>query len=77
MQTQRINITIPNSILRNIQESVPLGKRSEFIAEAVLERLGTTKSADQRLKKSLKENKELYIQVGKDWKATEFEIWPR
>lgn len=77
MQMQRINITIPNSILKYLQESVPSGKRSKFIAEAVLGRLGTTKSIDQRFRKSLKENKELYSQVGKDWEITEFETWPR
>lgn len=77
MQTQRINITIPYSILKIIQESVPSGKRSKFIAEAVLERLGKTKSISQQLKKSLKENKEFYNQVGRDWKVTEFETWPR
>lgn len=77
MQTQRINITIPNSLLKDLQASVPSGKRSRFIAEAVLGRLGRTKSIDQRFKKSLKENKELYDQARKDWEITEFETWPR
>lgn len=77
MQTQRINITLPNSILKVLQESVPSGKRSEFIAEAVLGKLDASKSIDQRFKKSLKENKELYNQIGRDWDTTEFETWPR
>lgn len=77
MQTQRVNITIPYPILRVIHENVPSGKRSKFIAEAVLEKLGKAKSTNQQLRKSLKENKEFYNQVGKDWSATEFETWPR
>lgn len=77
MQTQRINITIPNFILKDLQESVPSGKRSRFIAEAVLGKLGATKSIEQRFKKSLKENKDLYNQVRRDWEITEIETWPR
>lgn len=77
MQTQRINITIPHYLLKNLQESIPLGKRSKFIAEAVLERLGAAKNINQQFKKSLMENNELYNQVRKDWKTTEFETWPR
>lgn len=77
MQAQRINITIPNSILKYLQESIPSGKRSKFIVEAVLERLGTAKSITKQFKKSLTENKELYNQVGKDWETTELETWPR
>ena len=77
MQMQRINITVPNSILKYLQESIPAGKRSKFIAEAVLGKLGTTKSIGQQFKKSLKENKELYNQVGKDWETTDLETWPK
>lgn len=77
MQIQRINITIPNSILKYLQENIPSGKRSKFIAEAVLGKLGAAKNINQQFKKSLKENKELYDSVGKDWQATEFETWPR
>lgn len=77
MQAQRINITIPNFVLKDLQESVPSGERSKFIAEAVLGKLGATKSINQRFKKSLTENKELYSQVEKDWKITEIETWPK
>jgi len=77
MQTQRINITIPNTILKALQESIPSGKRSEFIAEAVLGRLGATKNIDQQFRKSLKENNELYNKVSKDWESTELETWPK
>ncbi|MBF8250102.1 MAG: hypothetical protein HW400_703 [Candidatus Levybacteria bacterium] len=77
MQAQRINITIPNTILKILQESVPSGKRSEFIAEAVLGRLDTTKNIGQQFRKSLMRNKELYNQAKKDWEATELETWPK
>ena len=77
MQTQRINITIPYPILKYLQEAIPFRKRSKFITEAVLEKLGTEKNANQRLKKSLKENKVLYDQTRKDWKITETETWPK
>lgn len=77
MQTQRINITIPYVILKYLQGSIPSGKRSEFIAKAVLERLGATKNITRQFKKSLTENKGLYNQIGKDWEITEFETWPK
>lgn len=77
MQTQRINITIPNSVLRYLQESIPAGKRSRFITEAVLGKLGDTENIEQQLKKSLKNNNSFYNQVGRDWKAIEFETWPK
>ena len=77
MQTQRINITIPNAVLKVLQENIPSGKRSEFIAEAVLGRLDEKKNIGQQFRRSLIKNKELYNQTKKDWETTELETWPK
>ena len=69
MQTQRINITIPNSILKLIQESIPSGKRSKFIAEAVREKL-PKKNLKKELINSLKTNYKLYKEEAKLWDVT-------
>lgn len=75
MQTQRINITLPNDLVRDLKRSIPNGKRSKFIAEAVKEKL-PKKDLKRYLVKNLKANKEFYRKVAEEWKATEVEGWP-
>jgi metal-responsive CopG/Arc/MetJ family transcriptional regulator len=76
MQTQRINISLPTETLRQLRSNIPLGKRSEFIAEAITEKLTKEKNTEEQLKKSLKANYDFYKQVAEDWKVTETEQWP-
>ena len=75
MQTQRINITLPNDLARDFRRSVPNGKRSQFIAEAVREKLPKMNLKKEWIK-SLNSNKEFYRKVAEEWKATEVEGWP-
>ncbi len=72
---QRINITLPDDLIRDFNRSVPNGKRSKFIAEAVREKL-PKRNLKKELTKSLKANKDFYKQVAEEWKATEVEGWP-
>lgn len=72
---QRINITLPNDLIRDFKRSIPNGKRSKFIADAVREKL-PKKNLKKELIKSLKANREFYRKVAQEWKATEVEGWP-
>ncbi len=60
MNVQRTNITLPNSILKQLKISVPQGQRSKFIANAITEKLGKKKDINKELRKSLKTNYEFY-----------------
>lgn len=76
MQTQRINITLPIDLLKQLQSEIPLGKRSTFIAKAVSEKLTKKRNIQKELRKSLKANYEFYKKEAEDWKAIETEGWP-
>lgn len=76
MKMQRVNITLPYEILRELQTTIPNGKRSKFIAKVLSEKLTHKKNIRQALKKSLRENKTLYEKAAKEWKYTQSE-WPR
>lgn len=76
MKAQRINITLPYSIVKELQMNIPSGKRSMFIAKAVSEKLGKKKKYKLSLEESLKINKEFYKKEYKIWKALDSEGWP-
>lgn len=75
MQTQRINIILPNDLARDFRRSIPVRSRSKFIAKILKEKL-PKKNSKQALIKNLKINKEFYKKVAEQWKATEIEEWP-
>lgn len=76
MQTQRINISLPFQIIKQLQQEVPQGKRSRFIAKAISDKLGKKRNIKKELIKSLKENYDFYKKEYQDWKSTETEGWP-
>lgn len=76
MQVQRINITLPKTVLKALQADVPAGKRSKFIAKALSEKLRKRATSQKELERSLKANSEFYKKEAKVWKVTETENWP-
>ncbi|MEK7553090.1 MAG: hypothetical protein AAB504_00140, partial [Patescibacteria group bacterium] len=76
MQAQRINITLPQKIAKQLQSSIPQGQRSHFIARVIEENLGNEQNKVKLLRKSLEANYEYDKKIGKEWKATELERWP-
>lgn len=76
MNTHRINITLPTSLLLQLNQEIPAGKRSKFIANAVSERLKKKRDIQKELVKSLKTNYNFYKKVAKEWEVTEIEGWP-
>ena len=76
MQTQRINISLPINIIKQLQIAVPFGKRSRFITKALSEKLRKRKSIKSELIKSLKANRKFDEAVMKEWSVTEVEGWP-
>lgn len=76
MQTQRLNITMPIGIVKNLRRIIPARKRSKFIAQAVDEKLMHKRNLEKELVKSLKANKKIYDQIYEDWKHIEVQGWP-
>ncbi len=76
MQTQRINITLPNDLARDLRRTIPARSRSKFIAQALEDKLKRKKNLKKELIRSLKANRKLYEQVQKDWAPIEVEGWP-
>ncbi len=66
---QRINITLPDDLARDFRRSIPVRKRSSFIAEAVKEKL-PKRNLKKELIKSLQANRKLYEEEGKIWDVT-------
>lgn len=63
---QRINITFPDELVRDLKRSVPSGKRSQFIAKAVKEKL-PKRDLKKELIKSFKANRKLYEEEAEIW----------
>ena len=76
MQTQRINITLPNDLARDLRRTIPERSRSKFIAEALRDRLGRKRDIKKELIRSLKANRKYDKELMKDWTAVEVEGWP-
>ena len=73
MQTQRLNITLPSTIARDLRRTIPARSRSKFIAEALEDKLKRKKNLKRDLIKSLKANRELDKQIMEDFKYADAE----
>ncbi|MCH8821614.1 hypothetical protein IID23_03755 [Patescibacteria group bacterium] len=76
MNTKRVNISLPVETLEKLKASIPEGKRSRFINEALEEKLEEKASLRESIIRDLKENKWIDEQVMKEWSSTEVEGWP-
>lgn len=73
---QRINVTFPKDVLKDLKAIVPQGKRSAFIAQAVKDKLRQEDNPQKRLQKSLKDNEDFYNSIAQEWSELEIELWP-
>lgn len=80
MQAQRINITLPYELARDLKRIIPAKKRSKFIADTLKARLPKI-SLKKELIKNLKVNREYYERVSKeieeDFKYADAEVLRR
>lgn len=67
---------MPVETLEKLKASIPEGKRSRFINEALEEKLEEKASLRESIIRDLKENKWIDEQVMKEWSSTEVEGWP-
>ncbi len=74
---QRINITLPDDLIRDFNRSVPSGKRSKFIAEAVKEKIGKKKNLKKEWIKSLKAQEDIIKEIREDFKYVDAEAFER
>lgn len=70
MQTQRLNITLPYDIARDLRQTIPARKRSRFISEAVKDKLDKKMNLKREFIKSLKMNAKLFKEESKIWDNT-------
>lgn len=73
---QRINITLPDELARDLRRSIPDKKRSGFIASGLTDKLNKKRNLKKELIKSLKANYKHDKEMMKEWSATEVEGWP-
>lgn len=73
MQMQRLNITLPYHIARDLRRSVPARQRSRYIASVLDEKLKSKRNLKKELIKSLKANRELDKQIMEDFKYADAE----
>jgi len=76
MQTQRINITLPQKVLKLLRSSIPEGQRSRFISRIIEEKLEGEEKIKMSLEESLKANYEFDKKIAEEWKSTELDVWP-
>ena len=77
MQTQRINITLPNDLARDLRRSIPSRSRSKFIAEALQEKLKRKKNLKKEFIVSLKAQAKLTKEIQEDFKYVDAEEFKR
>jgi metal-responsive CopG/Arc/MetJ family transcriptional regulator len=82
MQTQRINITLPNDLARDLRKTIPARSRSKFISEALKERLSkkkkfTNKEWIKALKANYEADKKIAAEIEEDFKYADAEILER
>lgn len=76
MGTKRVNISLPTATLERLNSSIPQGKKSEFITQAIDEKFGKKLSLKEEIIRDLKENAHIYEEVRKDWSVLDNEGWP-
>lgn len=72
MQTQRLNITLPSNIARDLRRTIPARKRSRFIAEALEEKL-RKRDLKKELIKSAKAQRKIIEEIQEDFKYADAE----
>ena len=77
MLAQRLNITLPYELAMDLRRVVSEGKRSQFIAAAVEEKIKKKKKdIHKEWAQSLRNDRKLYEEIAKDWAALDTEGWP-
>ena len=77
MSAKRINISLPTEILEKLKTQIPEGKRSQFIAKTLEEKLKAKLALKESIIRDLKENRHIYEQAAKDWSVLDTEGWPK
>lgn len=76
MQAQRLNITLPYELARDLKRVIPDGERSQFIAKAVKARL-PKRNLKKDWIKSLNAQEEIIKEIRKDFKYVDAEAFER
>jgi metal-responsive CopG/Arc/MetJ family transcriptional regulator len=77
MQTQRINITLPIDLARDLRKTIPARSRSNFIAQALEDRLKRKKNLKKELLRSLKAQEALISGIQEDFKYIDAEAFEK
>lgn len=66
MQAQRLNITLPYELARDLRKTIPAKKRSKFIAQALVEKLHKKRNLKKEWMRKLRANQAFYKRAGKE-----------
>lgn len=70
MNTQRITITLPYGLTKQLKAEVPYGKRNDFIVKAILEKFTILNALEKSLKANCEFDKKEYQEI---WEPLELE----
>lgn len=76
MQTQRLNITLPNALARELRGTISIRSRSKFIAAAIEEKL-LKKDLKKQLRQSAQAQKEIIERMQEDFKVADEESFSK
>lgn len=77
MQIQRINITLPIDLARDLRKTIPARSRSKFIAQALEDKLNRKKNLKKELLRSLKAQEEIIKGIREDFKYVDAEAFEK
>jgi len=77
--SKRVNIILPDAILKVLDRVAGKGDRSRFISQAVLHYVQTQSAANlrERLKQGALANTKLDLEIAEEWFPVEQEAWQR
>ncbi len=77
MKIQRINITLPIGLARDLRKTIPTRSRSKFIAQALEDRLKRKRNLKEELLRSLKAQEALIRGIQEDFKYVDAEAFEK
>jgi metal-responsive CopG/Arc/MetJ family transcriptional regulator len=76
-ETVRLNITLPIAIAKDLNQAAPPRKRSQFIAEAIQQRIArkNKETLEALLAEGYQERRNEALEITKDFESIDLEHW--
>jgi len=78
MAMSKVTFTIPDEVATSLNERVPYGRRSAFVAAAIRDRLRRMHEDERsrELKEGYSARREEDVAINAEWEAATLESWP-